>query len=294
MLRVLFVHAHHDDYEFTASGAFELWRQRLGAEFRARVLICTDGSAGHHSRSRQELIQIRHQEQSESARLGQYDYQALRLPDGTQPREACLQISIPLLASLWKAIRDFQPDYLFCPPWVADPLAGIHNDHQTIAEAVRKIGYMINVPHAFIEEYPADETQSQPCKVPVIIQVYDGYQFGANSFDLAVDVESTFDLNSRMTWCHQSQIREWLPWVGRHQMDVPSTLPEWQTTLRARYRRRNRELSIQTENFVEVFTLSAWGEIPTVEQLQQDLPGLHPTLSRWTALRERLRTWRAD
>jgi LmbE family N-acetylglucosaminyl deacetylase len=294
MLRVLFVHAHHDDYEFTAGGTFELWRQRLGKDFQARVLICTDGSAGHQSKPRRELTQIRDHEQRESSRLGQYEYETLRLPDGTQPREACLQISIPLLASLWKAIRDFQPDYLFCPPYVVDPLAGIHNDHQTIAEAVRRVGYMINVPHAFIEEYPADETRSEVCKVPVILQVYDGYQFGANSFDLAVDVESTFELNSRMTWCHQSQIREWLPWVGRHQMAVPSTLAEWQATLRARYQRRNRELGIDSAHFTEVFTVTAWGEVPTIEQLQRDLPDLHPTLSRWSELRKRLQTWRAE
>ncbi|MBM3846852.1 MAG: PIG-L family deacetylase [Verrucomicrobia bacterium] len=294
MPKVLFVHAHQDDYEFTAGGSFEIWRGQLGKEFHARVLICTDGSAGHHSRTRKELIQIRAAEQAASAQLGGYDYQQLRLPDGSLPREACLQVTIPLLAALWKAIRDFEPDYLFCPPWVSDPLAGIHNDHQTIADAVRRVAYMINVPHAFIAEYPADETRSELRKTPVILHVYDGYQFGANSFDLATDAEAAFDLNRHMTWCHQSQICEWLPWVGRHRMNVPANLEEWTTILRKRYQRRNRELGIDAPGLIETFTVTAWGEIPTVEQLRRDLPGWHQKYSRWEALEHRLALYRGE
>jgi LmbE family N-acetylglucosaminyl deacetylase len=128
-MKVLFVHAHYDDYEFTAAGTFELWRRRLGAEFQGRVLVCTDGEAGHHFRSRAETGKVRLAEQEESARLGGYEFALLRLPNGQVPREACLQVSTELLAALWKAIRDFEPDYLFCPPLGSDPLAGIHNDH---------------------------------------------------------------------------------------------------------------------------------------------------------------------
>ena len=40
-MKVLFLHAHHDDYEFTAAGTFELWRRKLGAE-----LIRTRGGPG--------------------------------------------------------------------------------------------------------------------------------------------------------------------------------------------------------------------------------------------------------
>lgn len=292
MIRVLFVHAHYDDFEFTAAGTFELWRRQFGKDFLGRVLVCTDGSAGHHFRTRRDTAALRYQEQEASAHLGQYEFQLLRLPDGTPPREACLQLSIPLLASLWKAIRDFQPDYLLCPPLVTDPLAGLHNDHQTVAEAVRRVAYMINVPHAFVEEYPADETRSTPCKVPAIIHVYDGYQFGSNGYDLAVNTESTFDLVSAETWCHASQIEEWLPWVGRHNMAPPADLPAWKKTLRARFLRRNAELGLKTQDYTEVFTLSAWGEVPTLEQLQKDWPFLDVPHSHLSALSERITRWR--
>ena len=291
-MKALFVHAHYDDYEFTAAGTFELWRRKLGENFRARVLVCTDGQAGHHFRTREETGRVRLEEQEASAHIGGSEFQLLTLPDGGVPREACLQVTPPLLAALWKAIRDFEPDYLFCPPIPADPLAGIHNDHVTIADAVRRVAYMINVPHAFTPEYPADETFSEPCQMPVIINVNDGYMFGANSYDFAVDVEETFPLLCEMTYCHQSQIREWLPWVGRHNMQPPTNLAEWSETLRRRFRRKSVELALPPDRAMEVFQLTAWGEVPDFDQLLHDLPRLvrpHPNLER---LQARLAAWK--
>ena len=293
-MRILFVHAHYDDYEFTSAGLFELWRRKLGKDLRARVLVCTDGKAGHQFRTREETGRLRYQEQESAARLGQFEFEALRLPDGQQPREACLQVTIPLLAALWKAIRSFEPDYLFCPPLVTDPLAGLHNDHQAVAEAVRRVAYMLNVPHAFTPEFPADETRSTPCKVPVIVHAYDAYQFGANSYDVAVDAEETFDLVSDLSWCHQSQVVEWIPWVGRHQMAAPKDQAEWKETLRTRFRRRNRELGIRSDRYLEVFALSAWGEIPSWDQVVRDWPGIDSEHSKILALKERLLRWQCE
>jgi len=290
-MKVLYIHAHFDDYEFTAAGTFELWRRKLGDDFQARVLVCTDGKAGHHFRTREETGHIRLEEQAASAKIGRYEFEMLRLPNGEVPREACLQVTPDLLAALWKAIRDYEPDYVFCPPLGSDPLAGIHNDHETIAEAVRRVAYMINVPHAFTPEYPADETNSRPCKVPVIINVYDGYMFGANAYDLAVDVEEAFPAICEMTWCHQSQIIEWLPWVGRHNMAPPQSLAEWTTTLRARFDRTNRELGISGNHAVEVFRVTAWGAVPAMSQIRWEFPSLMGNAPNLTALEKRLELW---
>ncbi len=290
MLKALCLHAHFDDYEFVAGGTFEMWRRKLGEDFRGRVIVCTDCKAGHHFRTREETFKVRLEEQKKSAELGRYEFELLRLPNGEVPREACLQVTTALLAALWKAIRDFQPDYIFCPPLPLDNLAGVHNDHVTVAEAVRRVAYMINVPHAFTPEYPADETRSEQCKVPVIINTYDAYMFGANSFDLAVDVEPAFDTIADITWCHQSQICEWIPWVGRHSMDVPKSRADWSQILRSRFQRQNRDLGVQTDHAVEVFRVTAWGEVPKFEQLQRDFPNLmaHPNQD---ALRQRLKLW---
>jgi hypothetical protein len=171
-------------------------------------------------------------------------------------------------------------------------LAGIHNDHVTVAEAVRRVAYMINVPHAFTPEYPADETKSQPCKVPVILNVYDAYMFGANAYDLAIDVETAFSQIAEMTFCHQSQIMEWLPWVGRHQMQPPKSLAGWTETLRRRFERKNRDLGLTSLRALEVFRLTAWGETPDISQLLNDLPGVLPEESHLEQLKARLALWR--
>lgn len=289
-MKVLFVHAHFDDYEFTASGTFELWRRKLGGHFKAKVLVCTDGKSGHHFRTREETGRMRLAEQAASAKTGGYEFEALRLPNGEIPREGCM-LTTELLAALWKAIRDFEPDYLFCPPPAGDMLAGIHTDHETVAEAVRRVAYLINVPHVYTPEYPADETRPVPCKVPVILHVHDGYMFGANTYDFAIDVEEAFPLICDMAWCHQSQIAEWLPWVGRHDMAPPSTPAEWAQILRARFDRRNRELGIAGNHVVEVFRVTAWGAIPSMAQILSDFPAMMPGASNLPALEKRLQQW---
>ncbi|MHB1306771.1 MAG: PIG-L deacetylase family protein [Limisphaerales bacterium] len=291
-MKALYIHAHYDDYEFTAAGTFDRWRESLGGAFRGRVLVCTDGAAGHHFRTRDETALIRLEEQRRSAAIGGYEFELLQLPDGRVPRETRLRHEAGLLPALWKAIRDFEPDYLFCPPWPSDPLAGVHVDHSDVARAVREVAYLINVPHCFTPEYPGDETQPVACKVPVIIAVYDGYMFGENSHDLAVDVEPAFERVAAMSWCHQSQIAEWLPWVGRHQMDVPRDVSAWQATLRQRFDRKGHELGLPVGRAFEVFTVTAWGEIPTTARLIQDLPALDPEASHLDQLELKLARWR--
>src|SRR5688572_20981081 len=134
-MKILCVHAHFDDFEFVAGGTFELWRRKLGQKLAAKIIVCSDGRAGHHFRSRKETGEMRFQEQTASAAAGRYQFELLRYPNGEVPREACLEVDKNFLAALWKAIRDFQPDYLFCPPLPLDPLVGIHVDHLAVAEA---------------------------------------------------------------------------------------------------------------------------------------------------------------
>jgi LmbE family N-acetylglucosaminyl deacetylase len=290
-MRVLHVHAHFDDFEFVAAGTFELWR-RSHPEFRGRVLVCTDGRSGHQFRTREETARVRLAEQEASAALVRYEFELLKRPDGRPFEEACRTLTTDLLAALWKAIREFEPDYLLCPPLPNDPHAGVHPDHITVAEAIRRVAYMINVPHAFLGEYPvADETVSRWVKTPVILNTYDGYMAGANAVDLAVDVESVFDLVARESWCHQRQINEWLPWVARHHIEPTADLDGWKARLRSRFQRQARELGLPPERTWEVFTVTAWGNVPTEAQLQADFPGLQVDPERQARLHAKLQRW---
>lgn len=292
-MRVLHVHAHYDDFEFVAAGTFELWRRQRGSDFVGRVLVCTDGRSGHHVRTREQTARVRLAEQEASARLGGYEFELLRKPDGRPFEEACRTLTTDLLAALWKAIREFEPDYLLCPPLPFDPLAGVHPDHLTVAEAVRRVAYMINVPHAFLDEYPvADESVSRPVRTPVILNTYDGYMTGVNRADLTVDVEDAFDVVAGEAWCHQSQINEWLPWVARHQIEPTADLPAWKEKLRKRFARQARELGLPPGRAYESFIVTAWGVIPEPGQLERDFPNLVPDPERAAQLEARLARWR--
>lgn len=294
-MKVLHVHAHFDDFEFVAGGIFELWRRQLGPEFHGKIVVCTDGRSGHQFRTREETARVRYAEQEASAKLGGYEFEMLRKPDGQPFEEACRVLTTDLLASLWKAIRDFEPDYLICPPLPSDPQAGVHPDHITVAEAVRRVAYMINVPHAFLGEYPvADETQPRWVKTPVILNAYDPYMAGANSADLVVDVEPCFDLIAAEAWCHQSQINEWLPWVARHHIEPTANLEAWKQKLRSRFARQARELGLPSGHAHEAFSVTAWGIVPTVAQLERDFPGLVADAERGARLKQKLARWGAE
>lgn len=293
-MKALHIHAHHDDFEFVAAGTFELWRRRWGDQFRGKLIVCTDGEAGHHRHTRKETGEIRRREQTASAAIAGVEFQQLADHRGALFREGCVTSDRLFLGALWKVIRDFEPDYLFCPPVPVDPLAGVHPDHLAVAEGVRRVAYMINVPHAFTPEYPADETRSASCRTPVILNVHDGYMAGANGFDIAVNVEAAFDQLVEMSWCHQSQITEWLPWVNRHNLDVPKSKQDWAGLLRRRFDGNRREMGIEEPGIHEYFRVTAWGEVPTAGQLLKDFPPLLDPEGTRTRLTERLRRWPTD
>lgn len=291
-MNILCVHAHPDDFEFVTAGLFMEWKRRLGDPLRSRIIVCTDGGSGHHFRTTDEVARIRLQEQRESAKIGAYLFDPLTLPGGKPTPGGALEVTREFLAALWKAIRDFEPDYLVCPPLPGDPLAGIHMDHVATADAIRKVAYLINVPHAFRAEYPRDETKSESKRTPVILNAHDGYMHGSNCFDLVVDVEESFEKIAAMSFCHQCQIMEWLPWVGRHDFSPPSSKAEWAKMLRARFQKRNRELGLPTKRAYEVFTVTAWGVVPSFDQLMADIPNIVPKLSNLKALKAKLKRWR--
>jgi LmbE family N-acetylglucosaminyl deacetylase len=291
-MNLLFVHAHFDDFEFSAAGTFELWRRRDPGVQR-RILICTDGAAGHHALSREATARRRLAEQQKAADLGGFQLRLLRDPAGQPFREARLQAAAGFLPALWKEIREFRPDYLFCPPIPSDPLAGVHVDHLDVARAVRSVAYLINVPHAFTPEYPVDEDHSEGVPTPIILNTYDGYLGAGNPHDLAVDISSVVREVADLAWCHESQLCEWLPWVDRHHLEIARDISAWRQQFAARLEHRKRVLGIPGPGLFEVFQVTAWGVVPAAEQLLREIPGLAPEASRFDLLQKRLDQWRA-
>lgn len=291
-MRFMNLHAHYDDFEFTAAGSFENARQQLGEQFSGLVTVCTDGAAGHFSKTREETAAIRLEEQLKALELAHLDLELLTYPDDSPIKEGCMVLDPPLLASMWRSIRNFEPDYLFCPPLPNDNQAGVHPDHLAVAEATRRIAYLINVPLAYQDFYPNEvQPPFAPKNSPVILTTTDSYMGIKDAFDLAVDITTQFDLIAQMSWCHQSQIAEWLPWVGKHHLETPQNFDDWTQTLKVRMQARQERLGLPTDRFYEMFCVTAWGQIPSIDQLVEDLPSLDANHSNLDHLENKIQGW---
>ena len=125
--------------------------------------------------------------------------------------------------------------------------------------------------------------------MPVILNAHDSYMFGENAFDLVVDVSEAFELMVEMSWCHQSQVTEWLPWVGRHDMDYPKSIDEWRH-LSDGMPSATRSLDWRPADG-GVFRRHCLGEIPTPERLKADFPNLITPPEVESRLAKRLARW---
>lgn len=285
------IHAHQDDFEFTAAGTFARVRSDYPESFEGHVTVCTDGAAGHHLRSREETSRIRFEEQKQALDMAGLHFEALKYPDGTSPAEGCMVVGPQLLAALWHSIRAFKPNFIFCPPLPVDNRVGVHVDHVVIAEAVRRVAYLINVPQAYLDFYLDERPPFEPVATPVIFNTMDSYMGLKDAFDLVVDISDAFEQIARMSWCHQSQITEWLPWVGRHHFKVPENFEAWKSFLLERMEARQKRLGLPTGSLYEFFSVSGWGEVVPLNQILEDLPCIDKNLSHLDGLEKKLDEW---
>src|SRR5574341_1225894 len=133
--RVMVVHAHPDDQEFTVGGTLAKWA-RAGSEI---ISVCvTSGDAGSNektdpSMTKDRLWKIREEEQRNANRvLGVKEAVFLRYSDGT------LQPTIELRRDLTRLIRKYKPDAVIS----GDPTVRFygnsymnHPDHRVAADA---------------------------------------------------------------------------------------------------------------------------------------------------------------
>src|SRR5712691_4769028 len=133
--RVLSVHAHPDDQEFTVGGTLAKWA-RAGSHI---VTVCiTSGGAGSNEHTppdmtRAALAPIREEEQREACRvLGVSEVVYLGYEDGM------LESTLALRRDLTRVIRRFRPDAVVC----GDPTVRYygsmymnHPDHRAASDA---------------------------------------------------------------------------------------------------------------------------------------------------------------
>lgn len=267
-IRVMSIMAHPDDFEFNAAGAFALLRRHYGDRAKFLVLTTNRGASGHHELSPEDTFFRRREEARKSAAMIGADYECLKGLDGNHLGGQVF-IDQNTLGGLWNSVCAFAPDYIFCPPMVGDPLAGIHIDHYNTALAVRMIAYQLCVPHA----YPViDRSASKAIVNPLIVNVDDLYEGREGDYHVRVDIAEVYEEKVAMAACHASQIFEWLPFVNGNSGGV--TPEQWRANFRQRHEDTNRRYGMPPDSGpAEYFRFTRWGR----KVKDEDLAALFPT-----------------
>jgi LmbE family N-acetylglucosaminyl deacetylase len=195
--RALVVAAHPDDADVGVAGTACLWA-REGWEFY--YLVCTDGSKGSDdpSLSRQELIDMRRQEQRDAAAvLGVKDVFFLDHVDGE------LTPNRVLLGDVVRIIREIKPDAIFThdpETIVINDMFINHSDHRVTGQMAIDAVYpaardRLNFP----EHIAAGLTTHKVSQV---------YIWGSPQANFEVDVTNVFDTKMAALLAHTSQFQE--------------------------------------------------------------------------------------
>ena len=201
--RVLSIHAHPDDQEFTVAGTLAKWA-RAGTHI---VTVCvTSGGAGSNDHTppditRAALVPIREEEQRQACRvLGIAEVVYLRYEDGM------LEPSLALRRDLTRVIRRYRPDAVVC----GDPTMRFfgavymnHPDHRAAADA------------ALDAVFPSAETRLifpelldeglEPHKVRSV------FLHGAEKPDTFIDISEFLGVKLAALKEHRTQMGAWDP-----------------------------------------------------------------------------------
>jgi LmbE family N-acetylglucosaminyl deacetylase len=201
--RVLSIHAHPDDQEFTVGGTLAKWAQ-AGSLI---VTVClTRGGAGSNEHTpptmtREALIPIREAEQRAAARrLGIAEVVFLDYEDGL------LEPSLSLRRDVTRLIRRYRPDAVVC----GDPTMRYygstylnHPDHRVAADVALDAVFPSAPTRLIFPELLAEGLE--PHHVAAV------FIHGSGKPDTFVDVGPVLDLKVAALREHRSQLGDWDP-----------------------------------------------------------------------------------
>ena len=191
--RILLLGAHPDDAEYHAGGLLTRYRKELNAT--VKLISLTDGAAGHHDRSSEELREIRQGESTNAGKVIGAEYLNWDLPD------AYLEATIVNRDRVIREIRAFRPDLV-----LTHRPCDYHPDHRVVGQLTQDASYLVTVPKVLPEVPPLFED-------PVILYMTDLFTRPAPLRpDLVLDVEPQLDSILAMLACHRTQVFEWLPY----------------------------------------------------------------------------------
>ena len=265
-IRVIVFGAHPDDCDQDAGGTAALLAS-LG--HAVKFVSVTNGDAGHQSQGGGILAMRRTLEAKEAGKRIGVSYDVLDNHDGelTPALEVRLQVI--------RKIREWQADVVIAPR-----PNDYHPDHRYTGVLLQDAAYMVGVPNVAPDTPPLK-------KNPVFLYSQDNFQ-RPNPFrpDIAIDITSIFEKKMDGLDAHESQVYEWLPWIGGYSKEVPTDKSE-----RRKWLSKNRAVTITPDvrkslekwygkqyadqvKHAEGFEICEYGSQPDADEIKRLFPML--------------------
>src|SRR5215831_4112041 len=265
-IRIIMFGAHPDDCDQGSGGTAAIFAQ-MG--YAVKFVSVTNGDAGHQTLKGAELAKRRFAEAQEAGQRLGVVYDVLDNHDGM------LMPTLEVRMQIIRKIREWNADVVIAPR-----PNDYHPDHRYTGVLVQDAAYMVAVPN-IAPDVPALK------KNPVFLYYQDRFQ-RPNPFrpDIAVDITSVFDKKISALDAHESQMYEWLPWIGHYLDQVPkdkneriqwlgkqragTITPEIRTSLEKWY---GKDKAAQVR-YAEAFEICEYGMQPNDEEIKRLFPML--------------------
>jgi len=260
-VRIIMIGAHPDDCDEDGGGTAALFAQ-MG--YAVKFVSVTNGDAGHQTLKGTALAKRRYAETQEAAKRLGVVYDVLDNHDGL------LMPTIEVRLAIIRKIREWNADVVIAPR-----PNDYHPDHRYTGVLVQDAAYMVSVPN-IAPDVPALK------KNPVFLYYQDRFQ-RPNPFrpDVAVDITLVYDKKVSALDAHESQMYEWLPWIGHYLEQVPKDKndrvkwlakqragtinPEVRSSLEKWY---GKEKAAQVK-YAEAFEICEYGAQPNDEEIKR-------------------------
>jgi len=205
-VRIIMIGAHPDDCDDDGGGTAALFAQ-MG--YAVKFVSVTNGDAGHQLTGGAELARRRFAETQEAGKRLGVVYDVLDNHDGQ------LMPTLEIRLQIIKKIREWNADIVIAPR-----PNDYHPDHRYTGVLVQDAAYMVAVPDI------APETPALK-KNPVFLYFQDHFK-RPNPFrpDIAINITDVFEKKISALDAHESQMYEWLPWIGHYADKVPKDKTE--------------------------------------------------------------------
>lgn len=263
-MNIMFIGAHPDDPDALGGGTAMLYRA-LGHQ--VTMVSMTDGGAGHHLMTREELVARRAKEAQAAAKVMDVEYLILPIPD------AGLLPTLENRDMLIRLIREKQPDLI-----ITHRPVDYHPDHRYTSQLVTDCSYLTSVP--LVVPDVAALRKNIVFFYEADIEAIEGRK------NVCIPIDSVWQRKLQTWHRHTSQMYEWLPWAGGFSGRVPADdadrikfLNEWRGRGHIRVAEKFRGLMEQTYGpkaknvtYAEAFYEAPVGKKLSPEELREYFP----------------------